>query len=292
MKKSAILSIIAAAIFWGTAGVFSKYLALYGFTTAEVAVFRMTVAAAVLCVIVFIKDRRLFKIKLRDLPVLLGLGVISLFGTSFFYLSSIEAASMSTAAILMYTAPFIVTAASVFLYKEKLTVKKSAALVTAFIGCILVSGIGDQTSVEGVVYGLLSGVTYATYSLFGKRAVKTMDTYTITLWGFIFAAGASLLTIDPLSTLSKIPQTGIKGILLILGVGIVVSVIPYLLYTYGLKYTEAGKASVIAMLEPLTATILGLVFFSQVPKVSAIFGTVLIIFAVALINDFGKTKGA
>ena len=72
--------------------------------------------------------------------------------------------SLSTAAILLYTAPTIVMLLSALFFKEKITPIKLAALVMAFAGCCLVSGLGqgeNALSLGGLLFGLGSGVGYA-----------------------------------------------------------------------------------------------------------------------------------
>ena len=54
----------------------------------------------------------------------------------------IDIMDLSTAGVLLYTAPIIVMLLSVVLFREKLTVLKVAALALAFVGCVLVSGTG------------------------------------------------------------------------------------------------------------------------------------------------------
>lgn len=284
------IMIITAAVFWGTAGLFTNWLADYGFSSTQIASFRMISAAVTTVIIALIKGKKLFKIKLSSLPILLAIGVISIFATSFFYLGAITASSMATAAILMYTAPFIVVIASVFLYKEKLTIKKVIALIVAFIGCILVSGTGSAGA-KGIIFGLISGVTYASYSLFSKKALQSVESFTISLYGFIFAAVSSLFTVNIPGTVAQLKAADLKCVLLIAGIGVITSVLPYLFYTYGLKYTEAGNASIISMTEPLVATVFGFTVFGQKPTLSAITGIILIVLAVIIIEMRGKEHG-
>ena len=283
--------IILAAISWGTAGLFTNWLAGYGFSSTQIAAFRMLSAAVSITLIALPKWKSAFKIKASSLPILLAIGIISIFSTSFFYLGSITASSMATAAILMYTAPFIVVIASVFLYKEPLTSKKITALITAFIGCILVSGTGSAET-KGIIFGIISGFTYASYSLLSKKALKTIPSFTISLYGFIFAAVSSLFSININATLNQLQQADAKCIVLIAGIGLITSVVPYLCYTYGLKYIEAGNASIISMTEPLVATVLGFIVFGQTPTLSAIIGIILIVLAVVIIELKFKNKNA
>ena len=82
-----------------------------------------------LCVLVLIYDKKLYKIELKDLPIFIGMGILSVLMMSCFYFAAILKTSLSTAAILLYTAPIWVLTASVIFYGEKLAVKKITALI-------------------------------------------------------------------------------------------------------------------------------------------------------------------
>lgn len=287
MKKHSLL-IIAGAAFWGVMGIFSRSVEKMGFTTLETASMRIIWGALLLCAIMLIKDKSAFKVRLRDLPLLAVTGVVSIFAMSFFYLSAISAASMSAAAILLYTAPFFVTAASALIYKERITLRTAAALFLAFLGCVLIAGVGGHVTPVGVFYGLMAGLTYASYSIFGKKALERYSAYTVTLWAFIFAAVSALFAVNPVLLVSKAVQGGAVAFALTAAMGLVTAVIPFLLYTMGLGGTQAGQASIMATAEPMVATLAGMLIFHEIPGVVSVIGILIVVFAIALLNNFGR----
>lgn len=196
MKKHSLL-IIAGAAFWGVMGIFSRAVESLGYTTLETSAWRIVWAAVIMSAVMFVKDKSIFRVKIRDLPLLIVIGVISIFAMSVFYLSAISSASLSVAAILLYTAPFFVTAASAVVYKEKITVRTSCALIIAFLGCVLIAGIGGHVTALGLFYGIMAGITYASYSILGKKALEKYSPYTVTVWSFIFAALSALIAVRP-----------------------------------------------------------------------------------------------
>jgi len=282
--------IIVSAALWGITGVLTRFLGDFGFETSEIIVFRMAGAAVVLLIFMSIKNRSCFRIQLKNLLLLIGMGAISLFGTSFFYLRAVKMASLSVAAILMYTAPFFVMIASAVLFKEKMNRNKIIALFSAFLGCVLISGFDGGSSMIGIVCGLMSGITYASYTILGKYALKRCDTYTTTLWAFIFAGMISLFMIEPSETMQKIQYAGPVAWILIASIGLLCSVLPYLFYTKGLETVPAGKASIMTTVEPMVATICGIILFQEVPQTLAVIGIMCIVFAILLVNNFGRLE--
>ncbi|GLU99556.1 hypothetical protein Mfun01_22010 [Megamonas funiformis] len=59
---------------------------------------------------------------------------------------------------------------------------------------------------------------------------------------------------------------------------------PFLLYTTGLKKLEAGKASILATIEPIVSAIVGLIFFQEVFDLTKILGMICIISAILILN--------
>lgn len=287
MKKHSLL-IISGAAFWGVMGVFSRAVESLGYTTLETSAWRIVWAAVIMSVLMLIKDKSVFKVKIRDLPLLAVIGVISIFAMSVFYLGAISSASLSVAAILLYTAPFFVTAASAVIYKEKITVRTSCALIIAFLGCVLIAGIGGHVTALGLFYGIMAGITYASYSILGKKALEKYSPYTVTVWAFIFAALAALIAVRPGAVIQKTMGADSHALLITFLMGLFTAVIPFLLYTSGLKNTEAGKASIMATAEPMVATIAGLIAFGEIPGMVSVVGIFLVVFAIALLNNFGR----
>lgn len=286
MKKS--LLIILAGILWGTMGVFVRYFADMGFTSVQTAAIRISTATVIIALFAFITGgKKVFAIKLRDIGWFMAAGFISISGMSSFYFLSINASSMCVAAILLYTAPVIVTVFSVFLFKETFTVYKLFALIAAFSGCVLVTGVGGDVTTAGVVFGILSAFCYGSYSLFGKVLLKKYHPFTVTVYSFIFASVFLIAICNAGNLLTVFSENGYP-IFKFIALGGVTAAAPFLLYTAGLNGMEAGKASVMASVEPLVAAICGAIFFKEKIGIGGALGMAFILLAVLLVNNFGR----
>ena len=165
------LLILLAGCFWSSMGIFVRKLGEYGFSPVQIAAIRLTLAAVGFSIILLIKDRKGFKIHLKDLPLFLGLGFGSILFFTVCYFTAIRMMPLSTAAILLYTSPIWIMLMSVLFFREKLTGKKLLALGLAFAGCVLVSGIsGEGITVTGLLIGLGSGIGYGLYSILGTHS--------------------------------------------------------------------------------------------------------------------------
>lgn len=284
MKKTAPLLILLAGALWGSMGLFVKSLAAYQLSSLSITAIRLFLGGLSLFLVFLIADRKKLKIEIKDIGWFLTDAVCSVVGMSLLYFTSILHTSMSVAAILLYTAPVFVMLMSAVFFKESITLRKLAALLLAVGGSVLVAGLGGKADTLGVLSGIGSGFCYALYSIFGVRLLKKYHPFTITTYTFLFAGAVSLIFTDPVSTGGVVLQNGWKGILLSLGMALVTASVPYLLYTLGLRYTEAGRASIMATVEPMVASVLGVLVYHEEMTFGKGLGIICILAAVLFLN--------
>ena len=285
MKTRSYLYIIAAAALWGLIGLFVKAIAAQGFSSMQIVALRAMASTACITLVLLYKGVNQLRIDLRDLWMFVGTGIFSLLFFNFCYFNCIQSSSLAVAALLLYTAPAFVMLMSLLLFGERFTAKKGVALVCTFIGCACVTGAlegGLNLTLSGLLYGLGSGFGYALYSIFGKYAVRKYSSLTITAYTFYFAvlAAVPLAGFDG-AALSKINLTTIGGSL---GLGLVCAVVPYLLYTKGLKQVEPGQASILATIEPFVAAAVGMLCFAEPLTMSKAMGMLLIFCSIVILN--------
>ena len=287
------LLIILAGCFWGSMGIFVRRLTAFGFSSVQIVCIRVTLAALLFCVLLLIKDRSGFRIAPRDLPLFLGLGFGSILFFTVCYFTAITMMPLSTAAILLYTSPIWIMLMSVLFFREKLNGRKLLALALAFAGCVLVSGIsGEGVTLTGLLVGLGSGIGYGLYSILGTVALRRYSPYTVTAWTFLFAAAGSWLICGPADTVSKFAAApDLPWLLFFCGLtALVTAVIPFLSYTLGLRTVEASRAGILATVEPLVATLVGILVFSEPLTLLSGLGILLILSAVIILNRKPKTR--
>lgn len=286
MQAKATWSIVLAAALWGGIGVFLKLLTAAGLSSMEGVAVRSAVSAVVYGLFLAVTDRKALSINPRHWYYFFGTGVCSLVFFNWCYFTTISQSSMSVAAVLLYTSPAFVALLSALFLKERFTVQKGGALLLTFAGCALVTGLfplGQQHVSPGtILLGLGSGFGYALYSIFGKFALEKYTPSTVTFYTFLFAAVCSI----PLSGLYRDLhflaswEAAVGG----LGIGVFCCILPYLLYTGGLQYVEAGKAAILATIEPFVAALLGILLFHEEITLYKLLGMAVIFAAILLLN--------
>lgn len=284
-KRYSVTAIVVSGILWGVIGIFVNALTKAGIETADAVLMRCTFSAVVLFLYMLIKEPSKLKIRLCDLWMFLGTGIVSFFVYSSAYFTAIKLTTMAIAAMLLYTSPIFVMIMSAIFYKEKITVKSALAIAATVAGCALVCGGArlDGYPVSGLLFGLLSGFTYALYSIFGRAATKKYPPETVTLYTFIFAGIGAFVAGNPKEVAEVIvnnPTVLMPG----LGYAVICSVLPYLLYTGGLKYTSPSVAAVTVCIEPVVAAFVGIAVFKESMTAGTIIGSVLILGSIFVKN--------
>ena len=261
--RGAAVSILAAAALWGIIGVWNRRLMAGGLSPYSIVVVRNCGGLVLLTAVMALRDRSVFRVERQHLKYFFGTGVVSVVLFTVCYFSCQEICSLAVASILLYTAPAIVVVLSAILWRERVTKKKLLALGLTLVGCALVCGVfsGALTVTGGgIALGLGAGFFYALYSIFGRYALAHYGPMTVTVWTFVFAGAASLVLVRP-AELAALAQPSMA----LTAVGLVVcsTVLPYILYTRGLARVEAGKASILASLEPVVASVAGVVLFGE-----------------------------
>ena len=278
------LYVILGAACWGLIGLFTRTLGELGVGVFQRVTIRNFGALIVMTLVFALTRREVFRIKARHLPLFMGSGLFSVQGMTLCLFLCQQECSLAVSGILLYLAPSFVVLMGAALWKAPITKKKVAALCLAFMGCVLVSGImgGELTiSVLGLVAGIASGFCYATYTVFAHYVMDHYDSLTMTYWTFVFAGLGSLLFWDT-QVMTNVFTSG-GGIVNALGLIVIATVLPYLLYTKGLEGVESGKASIMANVEPVVGALVGVFVFGEVLSVWVILGVVCMLGGVMLL---------
>ena len=286
-------SALGGGVCWGFMGFFTRHLSQYGIDANGAIIVRCGLAAVCFGILILCTGWEQFRIRPADLWCFLGTGLLSLLFFTFCYFHAINMMSLSTAAILLYTAPTIVMLLSAVLFGEKLTKTRILAAVLAFAGWALVSGIGMGMSVTltGLLFGLGSGFGYALYTIFSRFALKKgYSSSTINFYSCLLASAGAFLIWRPQGLAGCMTQSG-PALLWCLGTGVISCFIPYMLYTYSLTGLENGKASILSSVEPVVASLVGVCVYKEPMTFPALAGILLVLSAIILLNQKSQGKG-
>ena len=285
MKKG-LFYIILASVLWGTSGIFVHFLAPYGVTSLQMTFIRGLVSFICMGGYVLIFNRSLAKTNFKEILLFMG-GGLSFFTTASCYYQSMQLTSISTAVVLMYTAPIFVMIYSVLFLGEKLNTMKIVSVAGMLVGCGLVSGIigGLKFDPVGIAIGFLSGISYAAFNIITKIEMqKGINPMKANFYCFFFSIFAGLAIAKPAGIIYCISLDPLTVILLGIGVGVVACILPYIFYTMALRELPAGIVSSLGILEPMAATLFSVAIFGEKLSVYSIVGILLILGSVFMLS--------
>lgn len=281
MQTGALL-VILAAVLWGTLGVVFQLLGDVGATPQAIGFWRAALAAGALALGLAATRPEALRIRRQDLPFFVAYGLVSVAIFFAIYPMAVHLSSVAVAVVLLYTAPAWVALMAAVWLREPLTGRKLVALALCFAGIALVAGVHDPGSVNlpGLLAGLASGLTYATLSIFGRAAPEHYEPATLTVWSL----GLGALFMLPLQDLQGLAAPW-RAPWLVLYAGLVPTAGSFLLYTTGLRRMgDAGRASLLATVEPVVAALLGLLVLREPLTGTQLAGGVLVLVGVAALQ--------
>ena len=232
--------------------------------------------------------------------ILYGL-TLALFNSMWTFSVQFNGAAVAT--VLAYSSPAITAILSHLFFKEEINQVKLISIVLSLSGTALVSGAADpsvwKVNPLGILFGLLTGLLYACYSLVGKTAAnKSIDPWSTMLYSFsnavifLFLFNLVVNTLGGQSLLSNFLWLGTSfsgwAILFLLGIGPTIG--GFGLYLVTLNYLPATVTNLIATLEPALTAIWAYFLLHEQLTLIQLVGSVLVVASVILLR-LGEGRG-
>ncbi|MED1600508.1 EamA family transporter [Alkalihalophilus marmarensis] len=281
MRVGGLGLVILAAILWGISGGLGGFLMDKGWDPLVISFYRG--AVGLVCILIWF----LFQPTRWNKPLLLwsvvaGIGVA---GNFVFYFVSISEGSVAVAATLMYTAPIFVLLISFIFRLEQASLFKWLAIGCVMAGVVLLTevySIGSEgITMLGLMTGLGAGLSYALFIFGFKYASRHGQPQGILTIAFLAFTIITLLFIDHSEAASVFYSPDLGWIILL---GIFGAGVSFFLYVVGLKKTSPTSASIIAMVEPVTASLFGFMVLSELLTVTQLGGMAIILVTVTILS--------
>jgi drug/metabolite transporter (DMT)-like permease len=213
-------------------------------------------------------------------------GVGGLLTNNFLYFEAIHLTGVAAALLLQYQAPVLVALYGLLFQGQRFTRRLALSLVLTTTGCVLVVRVYDPASIQLNLVGVLAGVgtafAFAFYILTSRAALKFMRPWTLVAYGYLAASLVWVLIVPPWRIVSlDLPGEIWGAFLLIATVG---TVIPFGLFINGLKHLPPTQASILAMLEPVIATLAAYLMLGETLLPMQILGGALVLVGVTMVE--------
>jgi drug/metabolite transporter (DMT)-like permease len=266
---------IAATLF-AVNGSVSKVVLDSGLSSLELAQIRATCAALGLVVFLLAFARRRLRVDRRELLFLVAFGIVGVALVQWLYFVAIHNLPVGVALLIEFTAPLFVALFARFVYEEQIRRRIWVAVVLCLAGLAVVVEIwtGVAFSTVGVTAALGGALGLTAYLLMAERERRHRDPVSLSFYGFLFAAGLWAV-VQPLwrfpwdvlddsvslqGHLSEhaAPVWALVGFVIVVG-----TIITFSLLTGALRHITATRASIVATLEPVIATVVAWVWLGE-----------------------------
>ena len=289
MKLRGMLLASLASSLWAISGISGEILfKKYNFSSDWLVSIRTLISGILLFVIVIFIEKKSVLKPLKNKKDFIG---IILFGTAGMYLvqytyfKTIELSNVSFSTILQFTAPFFI-----FIY-ESIKNKKIPAFSTlillfmTILGVIFIATKGKISSLsvspEALLFGLISAIMIAFYSIYPKRLLKKYGSITVVGWGMIVGSVISNI-VHPIWKIQGNVNT--ESIIQVTVVVILGTSVAYLIYIASLNYISSSLAGILTAFEPVLAAILSVIIFRLKFSFVELIGFILVFVSIFILE--------
>lgn len=284
-RRTALLEGTIAGVLFGTAAIFIRLLG--AIDVFAIALGRLIIASAALVVIAVVLgysfEPRVLK---RNMKKVLGLGVLVGFHFIFF-ISSVKNTTILNATVLVNTSPVLAMIVSVLLFQLKPSRLALLGLLTSFLG-VSVIGISEMTvhsltlGLRGDLEAVLAALCEAFYLCYGRELRTKMALLPMMIP--IYTVSALVIGVCSVFVGASLNfPSRLELALFLLGLGVLPTAIGHTLFFSSLSNLKPFETATLALLEPVGATLLGIILFSEIPGAMFLLGAFLVLSGVSLV---------
>ena len=280
------ITVLIGATLLGSMGAWGRAVYRFEGDPMVVVTWRAIIGVAALAAVLAASRPALLRVPLAAIPFFLAYGFFGVTLNFWAYFSAVKYTTLAVAITLLYTYPMFVTLFSTLCLGERLTRTKVAAATLTVFGAALVAQIHQaeflRVNLRGILFGLLTALSMAGYSILGKRAVARYTPWTVVLYAF--GGGGLFLALGSGPRLLAAADYPPVAWLWIVGLALIPSLGGYALFTLGLRDLPASQVSIIATWEVVTAALLGWLLFGEHLTVAQVAGAGLVCVGIAWIQ--------
>ena len=296
MKKNdntGMLSTFVGGTLWGINGVMGNYLFLNkNVTTPWLIPYRLILAGFLLLgYLYYKKGSKIFDVlkNPKDLFQIVLFGFIGMLGTQYTYFSAIQFSNAAIATVLTYFGPTLVLIYMCLREKRKPLKYEIVSICLSSFGVFLLATHGDFTSLQisfkALVWGILSALSVVFYTVQPESLLKKYGASIVVAWGMMIGGIFITFVTKPWNISVTFDFVTFLVLMLIIVFG---TIIAFILYLTGVNIIGPTKASIIACIEPVAATICAILFLGVTFDFLDVIGFICIISTIFIVAYFDK----
>lgn len=281
-------AIALAALLWALAAAVASDLFRAGVDPLDLAAARAIVATGGFAVLYLSRARS--AAKRRSSPWTLIAFGLSIAAVNAAYYLAIDHLAVAVAIVLQYTAPAFVVVYSAFSTRTRPSTGILGALALALLGVVIASelpaGNLGELDATGILFGLASGVLFATYTLLSEGVGSAYGSIGGMLRAFAVASVVWIVFLAWQGWPAELFEAG--NVLPVLYVGLAGTLAPFLLYVWAIQRVAPERAAIAATLEPAFAGLVAWAWLGQSLSAMQLAGGVLVLTAILALQAQGR----
>ena len=278
LASKGLIELHGAVLLFGLAGLFGKWINL----SPLIIVFgRVVFASLCLGLVLKLSKKSLFSAGMKpDFIWLLLLGLIlTVHWVTFF--QSIQISSVAVGLLSYSTFPLFTAFLEPLIFRERISVFHIFLSLGCIFGIYLIIPRFDfsDTTVQGVIWGVLSGLTFSILTIFNRKLSKK---YSSVLIAFYQNSVAMVYLFPFLFIIS--PNIHINDVFLLLFLGVVCTAGAHTMFIRSVRFLKAQTAAIVSSLEPVYGIILAMIFLKEYPGLKTILGGLIILFTAGTVS--------
>ncbi len=277
--------VVCAALLFGLNGYFSRLLFDQGISPITLVEFRMFIGGACLVLVLLCWNRAALKLPRRSWGAVLGFG-LSLALVTYTYFVAISRLPFAIALVIQFSATSWMALGQALWLRRWPSPAIMLSVALTLGGVLLLTGIWQQhfngLDRIGLLFALLSLLTYIAYLVLGRFAGRKLPAMTSTTYGAWVAALFWFIVQPPWSIPSSTWQ--LQHLFLIALVGILGMAVPFSLMLAALRRLDATRVGLVGMLELVASSFIGYLFLGQVLTLWQILGCLLVFAGIIVIS--------
>ena len=285
---------IAATLF-AVNGSVSKVVLDSGLSALELAQIRATCAALGLLIFLVVFARSVLRVSRRELLFLAAFGVVGVALVQWLYFVAIHNLPVGVALLIEFTAPLFVALFARYVYKEHIRRRIWVAVVLCIVGLAVVVEVwaGVAFSTVGVTAALGGAFALTAYLLMAERERRHRDPVSLSFYGFLAAAILWAFVQPPwefpfavlgetVSLQGNLSEHSAPVWLLVGFIVVIGTMVTFSLLTGSLRHISATRASIVATLEPVIATVIAWIWLGETFGATQLIGGAIVLAGIFL----------
>ncbi|MED1596977.1 MULTISPECIES: DMT family transporter [Bacillus] len=289
-RRLGLIMIITGATLWGVSGPMIQWLFQHTkVSSIDFLVIRLLLAGVFILCFLLTKKQNIFRIwqHPRHLLQLIIFSILGMLGAQYAFIETVHISNAVTATLFQFLGPVLITIYVAVQHKKLPSIMQVLAIVSALTGTYFIITNGSAQNIvlskEAILFGVLTAIGFAFYTLHPASLIKQWGTTLIIGWGMLIG-GLALFICNRSFEWKQLSQTFTLQTFSMLILIIVSGTLSFLLYIGSLKYLSATETSILSSIEPLVAAIVSITWLKESFGAYQLLGGVCIVIAVIFLT--------